>query len=337
LAGTDNVNAGRIYLQDGTLDFHQSLTNQSTGQILGRGTLMTGGIANQGHIALSSGITDVFGDVSNNTGSATRGISVSGNADVTFWDDVTNVAGSLFRVSSGSSATFFGTFAGAGISGTGNVYFESDVTPGGSPALVEFGGDVKLGSNATLQIELGGTTPGTQHDKLNVASDLALDGALEVSLINGFIPSAGQSFNILDWGSLAGTFSSLSLPTLAGLAWNTSQLYTTGVLSLNATGLPGDFNNDGVVNAADYIAWRKGIGVAPTPENYNLWRTNFGRTTAGGASATDSSSGPAVPELGSAALVAIAISSFLLDPRIKLLRRVANRTMRNGIHWRTLT
>src|SRR5690606_28143568 len=107
----------------------QALTNGSNGRIAGRGTLMTGGLTNNGHVALSSGVTDVFGDVVNNTGNAAKGITVSGNADVTFWDDVNNVAGSLFRVSGGSSATFFGTYSGAGISGPGSVYFEADVTP----------------------------------------------------------------------------------------------------------------------------------------------------------------------------------------------------------------
>jgi hypothetical protein len=52
--------------------------------------------------------------------------------------------------------------------------------------------------------------------------------------------------------------------------------------------VPGDFNGNGTVDAADYVVWRK---TDPTPERYNLWRTNFGRT-AGGAAL----SGAAVPE-----------------------------------------
>ena len=42
--------------------------------------------------------------------------------------------------------------------------------------------------------------------------------------------------------------------------------------------IPGDFNNNGTVDAADYVVWRKGIGVAPTQDNYNLWRAHFGQT-----------------------------------------------------------
>ena len=129
-----HTNAGILRITGGEILFTSTLTNQSAGRIEGRGVLRTGGMTNQGHVALSSGITDVHGDVVNNTGNVNRGITVSGNADATFWDDVNNVAGSLFRVSAGSSATFFGTFSGVGITGTGDVYFEADVSPGASPA-----------------------------------------------------------------------------------------------------------------------------------------------------------------------------------------------------------
>jgi hypothetical protein len=46
------------------------------------------------------------------------------------------------------------------------------------------------------------------------------------------------------------------------------------------TGFPaGDFNQNGIADGGDYVVWRKGVGIAPTQENYNLWRTNFGNTT----------------------------------------------------------
>jgi hypothetical protein len=55
------------------------------------------------------------------------------------------------------------------------------------------------------------------------------------------------------------------------------------IIRAAAPGLLGDFNEDNSVDAADYVVWRKGIGVAMTPENHNLWRTNFGRTAGSGA------------------------------------------------------
>jgi hypothetical protein len=41
-------------------------------------------------------------------------------------------------------------------------------------------------------------------------------------------------------------------------------------------GLPGDFNSDGLVDAADYSVWRDGLGTTYTPEDFDLWKANFG-------------------------------------------------------------
>jgi hypothetical protein len=258
LTGVNGSNVGLINLQGGTAEFSQSLFNGGTGRITGRGTLKVGGtgLQNNGNIALSSGITDVFGNVNNSSQSATQGITISGNANVTFWDDVTNGAGSLFKVSPGSSATFFGTYAGSGITGGGQVDFEADISPGFSPASISFSGDVHLSSTAKLTMELGGTTAGAQYDKVTVAQNLLLNGTLDVVLINGFAPAAGNTFDILDWGTRSGAFASVQLPALAApLAWNTSQLYSTGVLSvIDSNFLPGDINRDSHVDVADVSA-----------------------------------------------------------------------------------
>jgi hypothetical protein len=42
---------------------------------------------------------------------------------------------------------------------------------------------------------------------------------------------------------------------------------------------PGDFNFDGVVDARDFVIWRKTSG---TPADYNTWRTTFGQSSASG-------------------------------------------------------
>ena len=152
---------------------------------------------------------------------------------------------------------------------------------------------------------MAGNTEST-IDKLNVIGDVTLAGTLDVSLISGFVPAAGHTFDVLDWGTLAGTFSTLNLPSLAGLAWDTSQLYTTGALNVIA-GLPGDYNQNGDVDGADYVLWRKNLGnVASlanddTPgvglDDYTRWRTHFGQT---GGSGSGAGANSAVPEPASA-------------------------------------
>jgi hypothetical protein len=63
-----------------------------------------------------------------------------------------------------------------------------------------------------------------------------------------------------------------------------------------APSLPGDYNSNGRVDAADYVVWRKQLGTAnalPNDEtpgsvsaaDYGVWRANFGRALGGGSSA----------------------------------------------------
>lgn len=48
--------------------------------------------------------------------------------------------------------------------------------------------------------------------------------------------------------------------------------------------MPGDFNNDGTVDTADYTVWRDGLGTTYSAADYQLWRDNYGVTTANAAS-----------------------------------------------------
>jgi len=68
-------------------------------------------------------------------------------------------------------------------------------------------------------------------------------------------------------GGLSGTFSSIQLPTLGGmLAWDTSQLYTTGVLSVVGPSptLEADFDEDGDVDGMDLTRWRNNFATGAT-------------------------------------------------------------------------
>jgi hypothetical protein len=87
-----------------------------------------------------------------------------------------------------------------------------------------------------------------------------------------------------------------------------------------AAGIPGDYNSDGIVDAADYVVWRKNVGgpagslpndtdggIIGSPQ-YATWRVNFGRSTSAALSATHMSP---VPEPASDALTAVAIVTLL--------------------------
>jgi len=42
--------------------------------------------------------------------------------------------------------------------------------------------------------------------------------------------------------------------------------------------LPGYFNHDRTVDAADYVVWRKNPGGIYTDDDYATWRANFGQS-----------------------------------------------------------
>jgi hypothetical protein len=95
-------------------------------------------------------------------------------------------------------------------------------------------GTATLQASMTLVVDLGGTSPCTNHGQLRVAQSLNLhQPALKIGLTNGFVPAAGSKFKLLSFASVSGSFGSVTLPPLAqGLSWNTSALYTEGTISV---------------------------------------------------------------------------------------------------------
>jgi chondroitin AC lyase len=97
----------------------------------------------------------------------------------------------------------------------------------------------------------------------------------------------GVSQAVGTWGSLAST------------ATNKSNFFTgTGVLNVTTFVSPvlsGDYNNDGKVDAADYIVWRKNPGGVYTADDYNTWRANFGQSFSF-SSGSGASANATVPE-----------------------------------------
>lgn len=84
-------------------------------------------------------------------------------------------------------------------------------------------------------------------------------------------------------------------------------------------GLPGDFNDDGVVNAADYVVWRDNLnGSANLPNDptqgtvtdgdYGVWKSNFGHESVADSGSGNSAS---IPEPQSIGLLVIALGVVL--------------------------
>jgi hypothetical protein len=59
----------------------------------------------------------------------------------------------------------------------------------------------------------------------------------------------------------------------------------------------GDFNNDGIVDAADYTVWRDGLGTTYTQADYDVWKTHFGQIAGNGSLANSTVPEPATSVL----------------------------------------
>lgn len=89
-------------------------------------------------------------------------------------------------------------------------------------------------STGSLEIELGGYVPGVEHDRLTVTETANLGGTLDIALLNNFSVAYGDTFDLFNWeGGVSGEFATISPVALTGdLEWDTSELYTTGTLSV---------------------------------------------------------------------------------------------------------
>jgi hypothetical protein len=183
----------------------------------------------------------------------------------------------------------------------------------------------------TLEIQIAGTTVGTQYDQVNVAGPAFLGGTLDVSLVGGFTPKHGDLFHIVTAaGGLVGNFFAGNLPRLeGGLVWGINRTQNSIALSVARA----DFNGDGVVNAADFVVWRKsfnqtGVGLAADGNgdgkvddiDYQIWRVSYGNV-AGNVPASGAVGGVAVPEPRAAVLFVMACANLFWRSRRSVFGR----------------
>jgi cyclophilin family peptidyl-prolyl cis-trans isomerase len=169
--------------------------------------------------------------------------------------------------------------------------------------------------DATLEIEIAGPTLDTQYDRVVSTETAFLSGKLDVSFLGGYSPGLNTTFNVVNANNITGAFTFYDLPNLAaGLVWKITK--TTTAFTLKVVG--GDYNRNGVVDAADYILWRKTRNTSVTAgtgadgnsdglvndSDYAVWRTNFGSVRGIGAGAGSGSlEAGNVPEPATVALM----------------------------------
>jgi hypothetical protein len=129
-----------------------------------------------------------------------------------------------------------------------------------------------------------------------------------------------SSFDQNTYSAGESKFRALSVPPGPWVSFSPSHDY--GFKTYVLTGVPGDYNQDGHVDAADYTVWRDNLGAAEALPNdetigvalddYERWKLHFGEP-AGSSSASLASA--QVPEPASFALLTVAGMAALATRR----------------------
>ena len=200
-------------------------------------------VARIARLAGSAGTVNVTGSSSTwNANDIYIGLDASGTGTINGpgGNGALNVAngGQVFANDIVNGAT--GTITGGGGTITANIANSGTIAAGNSPGLMQVFGNVDMLAGSTMEIELGGTVfdtgiPQTDYDRLDVADNALTTGTTEgtffvdsaaifdVSFINGFVATLGDSFDIVIADEITGIFGEANflLPSLtAGLIWD---------------------------------------------------------------------------------------------------------------------
>ncbi len=186
-----------------------------------------GGTVVSGQALINDGTVD--GDMAGLTGASVAG---AGH----FANHLTMQAGSTLKVGRLSDPPDFITTGPAPLGGF-------------SAETMSVAGTVQLDSGATLSLDIANSEI---NDRLVVGGTLNAGGFLNVRLDSSGTLGLGDSFDLLDFNAVAGTFDSVILPALnADLNWDTSGLLLDGVIRIVGDTLFGDYNGSGQVEQAD--------------------------------------------------------------------------------------
>jgi len=237
---------GGTYNVTGTLQFnsanivtnHASITLSGTSaKIIDQNSVnaLTNFATNSGTFALASNalFTTAGGNFTNSgTFTVNKGSTFTvGGSSFNFAQSAgtTTVDGLLQGASSGTLSLNGGSLFGGGTLGYA-VTDAGTITPGDSSTktgILTVSNTYTQSSTGVLDISIGGATQGTQYDEIKVTGTAALNGTLNISRVNNFTPTVGQTFDIVNGASLTGAFS-----TINGLSINSSEHFS---LSQSAT------------------------------------------------------------------------------------------------------
>ncbi|MEM6331849.1 MAG: hypothetical protein AAF823_00730 [Planctomycetota bacterium] len=247
-----------------------------------------------------------------------------------FADQFTNGAGASLQLDGVLEAGLVVNAAGASIMGSGaisgSIQNDGLLDLGSSPGLIESFGDYTQGAAAMARFEIAGNEAGVSYDQLAVSGAVGLGGDVELALLDGYTPTLGDVFVLIDGDSdedgdelLTGRFASISGVVIDDFLSFAVRYDAETADVVAEVALRADYNLDGVVDTSDLAILASGFG-----QSGQLWSQGdatgdglvdtsdlaslasaFGRTSASVPliSPTDPAALAAVPEPGVLALL----------------------------------
>lgn len=267
--GTSFTNNGAVNLNSDSGVFFANLAFKGDTLLDGTGEVVLNTVSQVNNLVVGPGApSDLV--VTHDTNHTIRG---KGNIVV---DMVNN--GRIEGNSAADPVGIFRRLSGTGVLDNVNIGFSSATNtgvhaPGDSAAIVSLEGDYTIGhSLARLEMEIGGLTPGTEHDQLSSTGTVNLGGILDVLALDvgSYTPTGGDRFEIINSTSaINGAFNSVNFPDILGarsVTWLPVDYATdpNKVFLEIATVdfLAGDFDENGMVDNADLAKWEAGFGMS---------------------------------------------------------------------------
>jgi hypothetical protein len=200
------------------------------------------------------------------------------------------------------------------------------ISPGTSAGILKFENILSFTQSSTgmLAIGIGGNSNANpanpQYDLVEVSTGAAMAGALALALEGSYTPNFNDSFTVFDATSLTGVFANVAngqrLATTGGEgSFIVTYNNVAGTVTLSNFILSSDYNQSGIVDAADYVLWRKNPANYDGAGGYAAWRSNFGRTTFGFGAGSGIAGSGAVPEPSVATLVFVGLAMAMFSAR----------------------
>jgi fibronectin-binding autotransporter adhesin len=156
---------------------------------------------------------------------------VNGTLALTPGQDLTLTGGNLVGTGTIGNSTTSGTIT---VTNSGGTVRPGDLLPSVTVGTLTINGNYAQASSGTLEIDLAGTN---NNDLLKVTNNANLAGTLNIKLLNGFVPTVGETFNFLDYGTISNNFASI-VGLDPGYTYTDSFVSGIGTLTVVAAGVP---------------------------------------------------------------------------------------------------